>query len=405
MAGLCPFAPALPRIVAPPPAPSTCTDLSPPEPVERRRGERLKKMQANLRKLTGQMPPAGPHPQAHPNVINQQHIQQQREIQMQHQLAQRRSKKPTDRNLPEGIEKINPIIAELAGHYKALQEAERKLDMTMMRKRLDMQDTFNRHVRREQTLRIFINNTFENQPWQQTNLAPDSFDFETGEDATYKVKCFAQLLEDDDDSDNEDGVEEDETQKSRKQLFHFFKAVSVDVERPFGEPVNLVDWKKQPNTEVLNNFNMERKGDENLNLVISLTRDETPERYRLSQALSQTLDMEEGDRAEVLQGVWEYVKFMGLQEDEEKRKVRCDAALKQVSNVPLSQNATDFNRSSVSTLSTSLKSLSESSHIFTHCHQSSFDTPSAWIQSITGNTPSTMSELQLTIQFAPESTE
>jgi SWI/SNF-related matrix-associated actin-dependent regulator of chromatin subfamily D len=362
-------------------------------------------MHANLRKLTGQMPPAGPHPQTHPNILNQQHIQQQREIQMQHQLAQRRSKKPTDRNLPEGIEKINPIIAELAGYYKSLQEAERKLDMTMMRKRLDMQDTFNRHVRREQTLRIFINNTFENQPWQQTNLAPDSFDFETGEDATYKVKCFAQLLKEDDDSDDEDGVEEDETQQSRKRLFHFFKGVSIDVERPFGEPVNLVDWKKQPNTEILNNFNMERKGDENLNLVISLTRDETPERYRLSQALSQTLDMEEGDRAEVLQGVWEYVKFMGLQEDEEKRKVRCDAALKQVSIVRPSQNATDFDRYSVSTLSTSLKSLSESSHIFTHCRQSSFDTPSAWTQSTTGNIPSTMSELQSTTQFANESTE
>lgn len=382
------------------------TNLRPPAPRPYKikiRPPPLNKVKKRLRTVEGQMPAAGPHPQAH-NVINQQHIQQQREIQMQHQLAQRRSKKPTDLNMPEGIEDINPVIGELVGMYKALQEAERKLDMTMMRKRLDMQDTFNRHIRREQSLRIFISNTVENQPWQQ-DLAPDSFDFETGEDSTYKMKVVGELLKDDDDEEDENDVEEDETQKSRKRFFHFFKAVSVDVERPFGEPVNLVDWKKQPNQEIHNHFTMERKGDENLNVLISLTRDETPERYRLSQALSQTLDMEEGDRAEVLQGVWEYVKFMGLQEDEEKRKVRCDAALKQVSDFQLLQNAANLTRSLVWTLSTSPKSLNESSHIFTHYHQSSFVTPSAWTQNTRVNGRSTTFELQWTTQFAHESTE
>jgi SWI/SNF-related matrix-associated actin-dependent regulator of chromatin subfamily D len=38
----------------------------------------------------------------------------------------------------------------------------------------------------------------------------------------------------------------------------------------------------------------------------------------------------EADRAEVVMGLWEYVKLFGLQEDEEKRMIRCDDALKQV---------------------------------------------------------------------------
>ena len=285
----------------------------------------------NSQEAAGQMPSTGPHPQVHPHTINQQHIQQQREIQMQHQMAQRRSKKPTDRNMPEGIEDIDPLIAEGVAQYKALQEAERKLDMIMMRKRLDMDATHTRHVRREKTLRIWISNTAENQPWQQKDLAPDSFDFDTGEDSTYRVKIQAKLLsDDDDDKEDDDAVDDEQSQKDREYISHFFKSISVEVERPLGDPVNLCEWKKHQNSTAFDQFSIERKGDENLNVVISLTRDETPERYRLSQALSQTLDMEEGDRAEVLQGVWEYVKFMGLQEDEEKRRVRCDERLKQV---------------------------------------------------------------------------
>jgi SWI/SNF-related matrix-associated actin-dependent regulator of chromatin subfamily D len=287
------------------------------------------------------MPPAGAHPQAHPHVINPQQIQQQREIQMQHQMAQRRSRKPTDLNMPEGLEDINPFIAEYMGQYKELQEGERKLDMITARKRLDMQDRYNRPERREGVLRIWIWNTVENQPWQQ-NLDPDSFDFDTGLDPTYKLTIMAKLLpEDDEDSDEEEDKEtkvvedEDEVQKDKKRFSNFFNRISIDVERPTGEPVNLVDWKKQQNSPSFDHINMQRKGDENFNLVISLTREEKPERFRLSQALTSTLDMEEGSRAEVLQCLWEYIKLFGLQDDDEKRRVRCDSNLKAIFGVDI----------------------------------------------------------------------
>jgi SWI/SNF-related matrix-associated actin-dependent regulator of chromatin subfamily D len=92
-----------------------------------------------------------------------------------------------------------------------------------------------------------------------------------------------------------------------------------------------IEWKKQAGAADFDCLEFERKGDENLNVTINLVRDELPERFRLSQALSQTLDAEEADRAEVVMGIWEYVKAMGLQEDEEKRSVRCDDRLRQVS--------------------------------------------------------------------------
>ena len=43
--------------------------------------------------------------------------------------------------------------------------------------------------------------------------------------------------------------------------------------------------------------------------------------------------MEEGDRASVVAGVWEYVRGNGLQEDDEHRKIVCDEQLRAVREV------------------------------------------------------------------------
>ena len=273
---------------------------------------------------------------------------QQRNAALEHQLAQRRSRKPNDRNMPEGVEDL--VIGDAVQQYKDLRDVERKLDYTMVRKRLDIQDSIHRNVKRHKTMRIWISNTADNQPWQAKGLDENAFDFTTGEDGTYRVKIEGRLLEDDSDEtallkDSEDDSDDDDEAKEKdatdnkqaklpqKRLSHFFKSISVEFEKAKGMPTEAmtqVEWKKQAGTADFDCLEFERKGDENLNVTINLVRDEVPERFRLSQALSQTLDAEEADRAEVVMGIWEYVKAMGLQEDEEKRSVRCDDRLRQV---------------------------------------------------------------------------
>ena len=275
------------------------------------------------------------------------HIVQRNQV-LEHQLAQRRSRKPNDRNMPDGVDDL--IIGDAAQQYKDLRDIERKLDYTMMRKRLDIQDSVNRNVKRHKTMRIWISNTADNQPWQAQGLDADAFDFNSGEDGTYRVKIEGKLLDDDndetkllDESDEEDTEMGDgeERPKSRgtqiklprKRFSHFFKTISVEFDKARGmvpETVPQIEWKKQPGAADFDTLEFERKGDENQNVTINLFRDEQPERFRLSQALAQTLDAEEADRAEVVMGIWEYVKTMGLQEDEEKRSVRCDERLRQV---------------------------------------------------------------------------
>jgi SWI/SNF-related matrix-associated actin-dependent regulator of chromatin subfamily D len=204
----------------------------------------------------------------------------------------------------------------------------------------------------------------EDQPWQADTLDVDAFDFSTNMDSSYRVKIEGRLLdEEDDDADSEDSEDEDEAtngdamdedgkgkpEKSKlpvKQykFSHFFKAMTVDFDRGKGKEGGdqSVEWKKPvvapnaanlPNAADFDQLEFKRGGDENTNITINLVRDENPERFQLSPQLADILDTDIATRAEAVMGVWEYVKAMGLQEDDEKRSFDCDDRLRAVSGL------------------------------------------------------------------------
>ncbi|KAI4593703.1 SWI/SNF complex component snf12 [Pestalotiopsis sp. 9143b] len=276
--------------------------------------------------------------------------QQQQQAAMQVEMAKRRSKKPTDKNLPDGIDDCT--LGDVSKRYRELRDFERRLDATMTRKRLDIVDSVNRSVKRHKTLRIWVTNTVEDQVWQSNGLNNDSFDFSSNTEPTYRVKVQGRLLEDDDDLDQddeaggdekgdkmiEDGDKANKTTKAQKYRFsHFFKSLTVDfpANRKGGD--QPVEWKKPertgnsanlPASADFDELTFKRSGDENLNITINLFRHEDPERYALSPELQEVVDETEATRQEVVMAVWDYIKYFGLQEDEEKRNFRCDDILK-----------------------------------------------------------------------------
>ena len=279
----------------------------------------------------------------HPSIINQ------RNAHLEHQLAQRRARKPNDRNMPEGLEDIT--IGNGVHQYKELREVERRLDYAMMRKRLEISDSSPRMNKRQKTMRIWISNTAENQPWQEKGLDVDTFDFSTGVDGTYRVKVEGRLLDDavggTQSKEGSNGDEEKETtspavdQNARsanpeKRFSEFFKAISIDYHQ-FGSLTTdgpEIHWQRQPNCAEFDALEFERQGDDNINITINLTKTENPERFQLSKALADVLDTDEADRNGVVMGIWDYVRAMNLQGDEEKRAVRCDDKLRAVSSSP-----------------------------------------------------------------------
>lgn len=85
----------------------------------------------------------GPHHQV--PLTQAQMAQQQQQAAMQVEMAKRRSKKPTDKNLPDNIDECT--IGDMAAKYRELRDFERRLDATMTRKRLDIVDSVNRSVK------------------------------------------------------------------------------------------------------------------------------------------------------------------------------------------------------------------------------------------------------------------
>ncbi|KXX81664.1 SWI/SNF and RSC complexes subunit ssr3 [Madurella mycetomatis] len=301
--------------------------------------------------------------------INQQHHQQQ---QANH-LAKLRSRKPTDKSLPDGVEETLVGEGDVALTYKNLRDLERRLDATMTRKRLDIVDSVSRNAKRYKTLRIWISNTVEDQFWQTNGLNVDSFDFSSNLESSYRVKIEGRLLDDEDGSDEEEGEEGEEGEATtgeneadddkmetdspnkakpkpgpakhgqRSRLSHFFKSLTVDFDRPRNGRQSAdtsVEWKKPDRTPAgsvnlpamadFDEITFKRNGDENTNITINLYRHEDPERFELSPELAEIIDMREATRQEAVMALWEYIKLMRLQEDEEKRNFRCDELLRRL---------------------------------------------------------------------------
>ncbi len=283
-------------------------------------------------------------------------------------LAKRRAQRPVDKNIPEGIEDL--IIGNGVQQYKRLRELERKLDAVMMRKRIELHNARRASFARNRKLKIWISNTVENQPWQGRSLETDIYDFIPELEGTYKVKIEGRLLDDgasesaaetgrksrengdaaeqkEHDMGDPDGEAPDEAERpsgwrSKTKLSHFFKGITVD----FGRGKDLqadsspeVEWKKpapaqnpvMPPAADFDCLEFERKSEENINCIIKFYRDEYPERFRLSKELAQVLDTDEADRDSIIFGIWDYVKSMNLQPDEEKRLAHCDERLWAVS--------------------------------------------------------------------------
>ncbi|CBF74446.1 SWIB/MDM2 domain-containing protein [Aspergillus nidulans FGSC A4] len=292
------------------------------------------------------------------HAVPPQYMAPQRNLQHQNDAALRRSRKPTDKNIPDGVEDV--VIGEGVQQYKSLRDLEKRLDAAIVRKRLDIQDSISKTVKKYRTMRIWVSNTVENQPWQtgQNGSVPGT----TPGSGRYKVRIEGRLLEDvsdlaEKDSDDEggaqgpgdamaedgsDGKKAATTKRSEQRFSHFFKSITVDFDKsPSTSPAEMqtITWTKPqvppnavnlpPNAD-FDSVQFSRASQENLNVTISLVRDETPERYKLSKELAEVLDVEEETRSGIVLGIWDYIRAMGLQEDEEKRLVRCDDRLRAI---------------------------------------------------------------------------
>ncbi|KAL8712630.1 MAG: hypothetical protein Q9220_003161 [cf. Caloplaca sp. 1 TL-2023] len=313
--------------------------------------------------------PAVPNAAAQQEARNRERKAQEAHQAQEREMAQRRAHKPSDKNMPEGIDEF--VIGDGVQQYKRMRDIEQRLDAMMMRKRLDMQDTRHNVTKRYKTMKIWISNTFENQPWQAKG-SDTMYDFGESSDGVYRMKIEGRLLDDeedelsDNDEDDDDSDKKEEGEKDidsmdhdgppkppkstkfpnaqpRTKLSHFFKAITVEMDRNRSNSIDSapapIEWKKPilpPNAVVLppsadfDSLEFERRTDGPINCTVNLFRDESPERFLLSDPLAELLDSKIEDRRTIYLGIYDYIKAMNLQQDDEKRAVQCDDLLRKV---------------------------------------------------------------------------
>uniref|UniRef100_A0AAQ5WXH9 DM2 domain-containing protein n=1 Tax=Amphiprion ocellaris TaxID=80972 RepID=A0AAQ5WXH9_AMPOC len=217
-----------------------------------------------------------------------------------------KKKKMADKILPQRIRELVPESQA----YMDLLAFERKLDQTIMRKRLDIQEALKRPIKQKRKLRIFISNTFN-------PAKPDAEDGE-GTVASWELRVEGRLLE-------------DVTTKQKRKFSSFFKSLVIELDKDLYGPDNhLVEWHRTATTQETDGFQVKRPGDVGVRCTVLLMLDYQPPQFKLDPRLARMLGIHTQTRPVIIQALWQYVKTHKLQDPHEREFINCDKYLQQI---------------------------------------------------------------------------
>ncbi|XP_014770232.1 SWI/SNF-related matrix-associated actin-dependent regulator of chromatin subfamily D member 1 isoform X41 [Octopus bimaculoides] len=225
----------------------------------------------------------------------------------------KKKKKIADKILPQ---KVRDLVPESQA-YMDLLAFERKLDATIMRKRLDIQEALKRPMKQKRKLRIFISNTF----------TPGKPEGEDGEESvsSWELRVEGRLLDDAASSKLSDA------NKVKRKFSSFFKSLVIELDKDLYGPDNhLVEWHRTPNTQETDGFQVKRPGDNNVKCTVLLMLDYQPMQFKLDQRLARLLGMHTQTRPVIINALWQYIKTHKLQDPHEREYINCDRYLEQI---------------------------------------------------------------------------
>uniref|UniRef100_A0AAQ5ZA98 DM2 domain-containing protein n=1 Tax=Amphiprion ocellaris TaxID=80972 RepID=A0AAQ5ZA98_AMPOC len=238
--------------------------------------------------------------------------QQIQQVQQQQNRNHTKKKKMADKILPQRIRELVPESQA----YMDLLAFERKLDQTIMRKRLDIQEALKRPIKQKRKLRIFISNTFN-------PAKPDAEDGE-GTVASWELRVEGRLLED-------TAVSKYEATKQKRKFSSFFKSLVIELDKDLYGPDNhLVEWHRTATTQETDGFQVKRPGDVGVRCTVLLMLDYQPPQFKLDPRLARMLGIHTQTRPVIIQALWQYVKTHKLQDPHEREFINCDKYLQQI---------------------------------------------------------------------------
>jgi len=235
------------------------------------------------------------------------------------QNYQSKKKKLADKVLPQNVRDLVPESQA----YMDLLAFERKLDSTIMRKRLDIQESLKRPVKVKRKLRVFISNQyFPEKP------DPEGKDG-GGTKASWELKVEGRLLDDPVHPNRGDG------QKHKRKFSSFFKSLVIELDKDLYGPDNhLVEWHRTQNTQETDGFQVKRVGDKNVRCTMLFMLNYLPPQFKLDSRLARLLGIHTQTRPVIIQGLWQYIKSHKLQDSHEREWINCDSYLTSILGRP-----------------------------------------------------------------------
>lgn len=230
----------------------------------------------------------------------------------------KKKKKISDKILPQ---KVRDLVPESQA-YMDLIAFERKLDFTIMRKRMDIQEALKKPIKQKRKLRIFVTNTFY----------PGKNDPEGNEEPivpSWELRVEGRLL----DEKPESSSSSSSKTLHKRKFSTFFKSLVIELDKELYGPDNhLVEWHRSVNTSETDGFQVKRPGDRNVRCTILFMLDYQPMQYKLDPRLSRLLGIYANTRPVIIQAFWQYVKKNRLQDTHEREFINCDQYLEQIFN-------------------------------------------------------------------------
>ncbi|KAF3815670.1 hypothetical protein GH733_016363 [Mirounga leonina] len=262
--------------------------------------------------------------------------------------------------------------------YMDLLAFERKLDQTIMRKRVDIQEALKRPMKQKRKLRLYISNTFN-------PAKPDAEDSD-GSIASWELRVEGKLL--------------DDPSKQKRKFSSFFKSLVIELDKDLYGPDNhLVEWHRTPTTQETDGFQVKRPGDLSVRCTLLLMLDyqvrgpphppcssgrprhpegphalptspspeawfpgaqssrspvpsclalssshslaftftaifSQPPQFKLDPRLARLLGLHTQSRSAIVQALWQYVKTNRLQDSHDKEYINGDKYFQQIFDCP-----------------------------------------------------------------------
>ncbi|XP_046846728.1 SWI/SNF-related matrix-associated actin-dependent regulator of chromatin subfamily D member 1-like isoform X1 [Xenia sp. Carnegie-2017] len=226
-----------------------------------------------------------------------------------------KKRKVGDKVLPQRVQELVPESQA----YMDLLAFERKLDSTIMRKRLDIQEALKRPVKQKRKLRVFLTTHFH-------NARPDAED-EDSVVPSWELRVEGKLMDD-------QGVKPEVTKQKRK-FSSFFRSLVIELDKDLYGPDNhLVEWHRTDKTQETDGFQVKRPGEDKVKCTIMLLLDYQPAQYKLDPRLARLLGIHTQTRPVIINALWQYIKTHNLQDPNERECINNDGYFQQIFECP-----------------------------------------------------------------------